>query len=289
MTIRDLGYKPYEGVRLPPKHNTIVMLRHGLSRAWGSWLVKIAGFLCWVPTIIALFLLGGRWWLTTQVMQGGGGGMEPEPLDGGDFVHSLLGWQVWLFCLLVTLGAGASAISEDLAFRAFQFYFAKPVTPPQYLFGRILAVAIWVFSLTFFPALIVILVIVGTAPEDLRLESLGLLFPALVHSVLISAVMSVGSVAVSALSNSRALTMSSWILLFVVPWVLATIVFEVGEWPWLKLVSIPALLGVVGDALFKVAREDDLSWWYALPILVGFTAGGLWYALQKLRKAEVIT
>ena len=29
--IHDLGYRPYEGVRLPPSHNTWVMLRQGLK------------------------------------------------------------------------------------------------------------------------------------------------------------------------------------------------------------------------------------------------------------------
>ena len=37
---------------------------------------------------------------------------------------------------------------------------------------------------------------------------------------------------------------------------------SIGEWPWLKLASIPAMLAVVGDTLFKVAREDDLAWYH---------------------------
>ena len=43
--IRDLGYRPYVGDRLPASNNTKVLLRQSLRRAWASWLVKVAAFL----------------------------------------------------------------------------------------------------------------------------------------------------------------------------------------------------------------------------------------------------
>lgn len=289
MTIRDLGYRPYEGVRLPASHNTSVMLRHALSRAWGSWMVKLSAFLGWVPPAIAIAGIGIQWWLTQQATQAGVPLDEIPPIEGGDSIHSLYLWQLWLFGLMITLGAGASAISEDLAFKAFPFYFAKPVTPPQYLLGRVLAVAIWLFCLLFIPGFLMVLLLVGTAPADARLENLGLILPAFLDAVLIAGVCAAASVGVSAFSSSRALTMSAWILIFVVPWVLGTIVDEVGDWPWLKLASLPALLGVVGDTLFKVAREDDLSWYHALPVLAAMTFGGISLSIRRLRGAEVVT
>jgi hypothetical protein len=78
--------------------------------------------------------------------------------------------QMWLFVSLVTLGAGASAIAEDLTHRAFQFYFAKPVTPTQYLAGRVGALAVWIFSITFIPAVLLDLALVGTARSADALE-----------------------------------------------------------------------------------------------------------------------
>ncbi|MCB9604092.1 MAG: ABC transporter permease subunit [Polyangiales bacterium] len=289
MTIRDLGYRPYEGPRMPASHNTSVMLRHALSRAWGSWMVKVAAFLGWVPPAIALAWIGIQWWLRQQATQAGLPADEIPPIDGGDLLHSLYGWQLWLFGLLVTLGAGSSAISEDLAFKAFPFYFAKPVTPPQYLFGRMLAVGIWLFCLLFIPGFLGVLLLTGTAGPDKALESFGLILPAVVHAALIAAVCATTSVGVSSLSSSRALTMSAWILIFVVPWVLGTIVDSIGEWPWLKLASIPAMLAVVGDTLFKVAREDDLAWYHALPILGAVTVGSISLSMRRLRGAEVVT
>lgn len=290
MTIRDLGYQPYEGTRLPASNNTWVMLRHGLGRAWGSWLVKTAAFLSWGPFVVGCGIWAFQWWAMQQFQaQAPPGSQLPmEAPAAGDFLQTVYGWYLWVFGLMITLGAGAGAISEDLAFKNFQFYFAKPVTPPQYLLGRILAVAIWMFCITFIPGLFLVVAMVGMAPEDLRWEQLGLILPALVQSVLIAGVTSVAAIGISSLSKSRALTMSAWVLVYIVPWVLATIVDEVGDWAWLKLASLPALLGIVGDALFKVAREDGLEWFHALPILAAVVAGGLYFSNQRLRNAEII-
>src|SRR5690606_37699435 len=182
-------------------HNTSVMLRHALSRAWGSWMVKLSAFLGWVPPAIAIAGIGIQWWLTQQATQAGVPLDEIPPIEGGDSIHSLYLWQLWLFGLMLTLGAGASAISEDLAFKAFPFYFAKPVTPPQYLFGRILAVAIWLFFLLFIPGFFLVAILVGTAPDDARLESVGLILPAFLHAALVAGVCATTSVGVSAFSS----------------------------------------------------------------------------------------
>ena len=52
MSVRDLGYRAYEGPRLPASHNTWVMIRHSLRRAWASWLVKLPIFFCLGTTIV---------------------------------------------------------------------------------------------------------------------------------------------------------------------------------------------------------------------------------------------
>jgi len=285
MTVRDLGYRPYEGERLPASHNSSVLLSHGLGRAWGSWLVKIAAFTGWIPPIIAMTIAGGYYYLTQQA----GPGVEAEPLPAADVVNQLLWVQLWGFVTLITVGAGSAVIAEDLQFRAFQFYFAKPVTPTQYLLGRIGAVGIWVLGMTLIPALLLVPVLAGTAPEDLRLERLGLFLPAIFQSLIIAVVTATASVGISSLSKSRALTMSAWIVLFIVPHGLTSIIEAIGDWPWLNLVSLPDLLEVVGDALFKVEPESALRWYHAAPVLVALVVGSVVLAHRRISQAEVIT
>ena len=284
MSVRDLGYRPYEGVRRPPSTNTLVLLRHALGRAWASWLVKSAMFLSWLPPIIAVVMVVGTYFV------GGGAVQSADDVEAAKFIHGLFRWQFWLFVTMVTLGAGAGAIAQDLTFKAFQFYFAKPVTPAQYLAARIGAVTVWLLPLLVVPALLLVLAMAMTAAEGMRWGRIALFLPAVVVSIVYAAVCAVGSVSVSSLSRSRALTMSAWMLLLFVPHILSVIVFEVGGWPWLKLVSIPALLDILGDAVFDVPREDeDLAWYHAALVLGGLVVGGSWMAWFRLRQAEVIT
>jgi hypothetical protein len=284
--IRDLGYRPYDGDRRPASYNSGILLRHGLRRAWGSWLVKIAAFLCWLPPVITMALLGFRYWLASGPAAG-----QVEPLDAiaaGRMIDLLYWWETWLFVTMVTLGAGAPVIAEDFTHKSFQFYFAKPVTTVQYLAGRTGAVAIWVFGLLFVPGVLVTILMVGTAEPEYRLEVAGLFFPVFGQALLVALVTSAASVGVSSISKSRALTMSAWMLLFIVPHALAAIVDSVGDWPWLKLASIPALLDVMSLELLKQPTESELRWYWAAPVLAGVALGGLALAMARLRKAEVI-
>jgi len=291
MTIRDLGYKPYEGARLPPSNNSWVMLRQGLARAWASWLVKIAVFVAIFPPLIACLFLGAGRYFAVQM------GQAEETVDLGSYVlRQMFRAEMWLVVSLVTLGAGAPAIAEDLTFKAFQFYFSKPVTPVQYLAGRVGAVALLLLTISLGGGFMVVLVAGATATllggddSTAIVTDLSLIAPVAIYSLSLSLFMASSSVAVSCLSPSRALTMSAWLLLFVVPHVMAAIVDAVaqGEFPWLYLASFTGLFGTVADALFKVESESDLQWFHAAPILAGIALLGLWGAHERLRRAEVI-
>ena len=287
MTVRDLGYRPYEGARLPPSNNTWVMLRHGLARAWASWLVKIGILLSAGPLLVFAVYVALRLWVTRSM--GGSGGDQLPEFDGTEPLRYLYASETWLAVSLITLGAGAPAVAEDLTFRAFQFYFAKPVTPEQYYAGRAIAVAIPIFGVTLVPAVVVDLVMVVMSPVDQAGTMAGLLLPCLVYSLILAVVMGAGSVAISSLSKSRALTMSAWLLCFVVPHALASVVDGIGHWPWLYLGSFTGLLGVIADALFHVESDSQLHWWHAVPVLAVFVVGSIALSLHRLRRAEVIT
>jgi hypothetical protein len=286
MPVRDLGYKPYEGERLPASRNSAVMLRHGLRRAWGSWLVKIAVFLGWGPAVLVAGWAFLQFRLASEAPPGAAEAIAPP---AGTIVFGLLTWQMWLFATLASLGAGAGAIAEDMTHRAFQFYFAKPVTPPQYLMGRVMAVAIFCFGLLFIPGVIAVTAVTAFAPREEMLSRAGLLLPTFFHSAIVAITLASVSVGLSSLSRSRALTMSAWIMAFLIPEILAAIVFAIGEWPWLGLASLPSLLGTLGGALFKVAPETELRWMHAAPVLAAVVTASVALALTRLRRAEVIT
>src|SRR5690606_6308091 len=127
-------------------------------------------------------------------------------------------------------------------------------------------------------------------PDEQFLENLGLALPAQLDAAMIAVTCAVLSIAISALSKSRALTMMAWGVLLFVPAVLASLIEGITEHEWGWLASLPGLLWVTGDGLYKVHRDwTELHWYYAAPILALLTAGGAYLALRRIQRAEVIT
>lgn len=295
MTVRDLGYRAYEGELRPASANTWVLLRYGLSRIWGSWINKLTVFGAVLPVLALALMAGLRFMMFGRELPELQPGMEGfsrwfvHP-DAAIWLRSLTGVQFWLCVTVVTLRSGAGVIAEDFTHRAYQFYFAKPVTPVQYLIGRASALAIVVFSLVFVPTLLLIVVLAGTGPEDLALERFGLILPALLDAAVISVGCSLLAVSISAISKSRALTTMAWGALIFVPTVLALLVQGITDSEWVWLASPPGLVWVIGDALYKVHDDwTQLKWYHAAPVLAALTVGGTYLALYRIRQAEVIT
>jgi hypothetical protein len=295
MTVRDLGYRAYEGELLPASHNTWVLLRYGLARIWASWINKLTVFGAILPFLGLALMAGirfatfGRELPELPVGESGFGRWFLDP-DAASWLRSLTAAQFWFCITIVTLRSGAGVIAEDYTHRAYQFYFAKPVTPVQYLIGRASALALFLFSLVFVPTLFLTVVLAGTGPEDQVLERIGLILPAFLDAAIIAICCSLLSVAVSALSKSRALTIMAWGSLLFVPTVLALLVEGITDSEWVWLASPPGLLWVVGDALYKVHQDwTHLAWYHAAPVLAVLTVGGTYLALLRISKAEVIT
>jgi hypothetical protein len=294
MPIRDLGSRAYEGELRAPSRNLWVMMRHGMGRIWGSWLNKFVVFFCWVPLLVFVLCAGARYFAVGPDLP-----EIPENVTGVSrwfmsppavWLRTITGVQFWFFAAIVTIRSGAGVISEDLTNKAYQFYFAKPLTPIQYLAGRVGALAAFVFGLVFVPTAILALFLMGFGPEAERLEHLGLLLPALFDGLLIAVATSVLAVASSALSRSRALTLTAWAMILFVPFALAYLVEGIGDVEWVFALSLPGELWSIGDALYKVdGTWDHLRWFHTAPVLAAAVAGAGYAALQRISRAEVIT
>jgi hypothetical protein len=287
MAVRDLGVRPYAGDRLPASRNRWVLLRLGLRRAWRSWLVKLAVFFFWVPGLTGAVQLWLVAWLIAQNPEMAAA--EAPIVPSGAMVSGVLDWTVWLQGFALTLGAGAGLVAGDRSEEALPFFLSKPVTPADYLLGHAAAIGLGVTLLLVANGVLVVGAgLLPTVPPGQRVEAVGLLFPLLIHATLVGLVLGVSSVAVGALGRSRALTVTAWALLFVVPSLLGSLVETLADQPWLLLGSIPALLRVVGDALFKVEPANALRVWHALPVLALLVGGLGLLAHRRIARTEVV-
>lgn len=303
MSVRDLGYRAYEGELLPASHNTFVLLRYGLWRIWGSWINRVLVVAAIFIDIGWCILPLARFGLLDVFNPEGGGRELPDvppdapgmvqwffSADPGVFSRPFVAFQIFFFVSIVTLRSGAGVIAEDFTNRAYQFYFAKPVTQIQYMAGRIGALAIFLWLLIG-PATCLFVFITGAlGPEDLVLQRVGLVFPALFDTLIISVACALLSVAVSAMSRSRALTMTAWAVLLFVPLVLATLVEGLTDSEWMHLASPPSLLWIIGDGLFRIESSwETVKWYHAGPVLALLCGGSVYLAWWRIRQAEVIT
>lgn len=291
--VRDLGYRPYEGARLPASRNTWVLFRHATARAWSSWFVKVAVLFGWIPPAVALVIFAVQSKFTTaaaaaaQAAPGAAPGTAAAALSPASVLRAAEGFQFWLVLSLITLGSGATAIARDMEFRAFRFYLAKPVEPWQYLAARVLGVAVWCFGILWVPAVFYLL---GAAALTETPAHLGLVIPATLSAIVTSLSLGAASVGVSAASRSRGLTMSLWLVVLLVPHVLSKLVSAQTGSPWTELISLPALLGRVADALYRVGGEETgLDVRYAAPALALLVGGFTALAWHRVKHAEVIT
>ena len=295
MTIRDLGYRAYEGELRPSSNNVWVLTRYGIARIWGSWINRLAVFGTVLPllamiviALVRMALLGGR--ELPEISADEAGQVAWFAAPPAVWLRTLTGIQFWFVVTVVTLRSGAGVIAEDFTNRAYQFYFAKPVTPLQYIVGRAAALAIFLFALVAIPTAILGVVLAAVGPEEQFLENLGLALPAQLDAAMIAITCAVLSIAISAISKSRALTMMAWGVVLFVPAVLASLIEGITEHEWGWLASLPGMLWVTGDALYKVQRDwEELQWYYAAPLLALLTVGGAYLALRRIQQAEVIT
>lgn len=288
MVVRDLGYRAYEGRLLAPSHNMWVLWRYGLKRAWSSWFIKLAILFCWTTALVPMGIIILSFYMS--VSSGAGSDAPAGGPEGATLLPSLFNWQLWLFVSLITVKIGASAVSEDLGHKAFSFFFSKPVSRSHYLAGRIGAVGSIVFAVSVLPALLVVLALCLTAPPEHLAERLWLVMPTITYALVIAGVAASASVAVSALSRSRALTMTGWLLFWIVPHVLSGVASLVTEKPWLGLVSLPALLDHVGQTLFRPSEPpiNGVQWFVTAGVLAVIVGISLWIADWRLRNVEVV-
>ncbi|MCA9535965.1 MAG: hypothetical protein KC593_19900 [Myxococcales bacterium] len=281
MSIRDLGYRPYDGERHPAEKNTWVILRHSLGRAWRSWIIKLTLLFSWIP--VMGFIVVSRFATMAQAQVGDESGFDSKP-----WLDWLLHTQWLSAAFVIALASGAGAIAYDLNHNAFAYFFSKPVTAAQYLVGRMGAVVLLCLFVTLMPVGLFSAAMIALNTGD-PLDNVQALLRATGGAVIISVMMGVCSVGFSALNRSRAFTFSAWVLVFFVPWGLALLVQVVSEWPWLRLLAFPLLVSDLVDAICaQTEAEEIVRWYHSAPVALALVAGSIAIAYRRIRNVEVI-
>ena len=210
------------------------------------------------------------------------------PVDGRMF-GQFLGIQT-IFTLFISIFGGAGLIANDLRTGAILVYLSRPLTRRDYVLGKLGVLLALNLSVTLVPALLLYLIALALAPEQFATWKLAWIGPAVVlHSLVLSLVMSLLSLAISSLSRSaRVAGLGFFGFVFGLE-IVRGVLRAVYDRPEAALVSIQGDLQSLGNTLFGITdRAFHLPWAYPAAVLAVVSLGCLAVLRARVRAVEIV-
>lgn len=281
MPIYDRGYRKYEAreplrrVRFWPI--TREALRLILAKR--AFLGLLA--LCWLPFVVRV----AQVFLVTLFPDAA----RVLPVDGrlfGEFLNQQVG-----FVLLLSVFGGAGLVANDLRTGGILVYLSRPLTRRDYVLGKLGVLLALNLSATLVPGLLLYAIALAMVPKQFLELNLAWIGPAVVlHALVLSAVMSLLVLAVSALSRSARVAGLGFVLLWVGLEIVREVVTSIARHREAALLSLQWDLRAIGNALFDVpARGLALPWLWPALVLLAVSFACLWILRVRVRAVEVVT
>ena len=278
MPIHDQGYRRYAGRRAP----------HG--RTW--WVIARAGIMERIHERRFLALLIFAWSLflfyAVRIYAGATIAQARFFAATADTFHDFLSQQR-LFVFFITVYAGAGLIANDRQSNALQLYLSRPITRHDYIGGKLLALALFLASVTWLPAmLLVLLQVLFSGSIDLLLEHPRLIPAVTLASILQILLASTTMMALSSLSKSRrfAAMLYAGVVLFAAA--LARVLEGATGNPAWVLLSPQNTLLLINDAIFGVAARDALPVAIAAVAFVLLLGACVFILERRVRAVDVV-
>jgi ABC-2 type transport system permease protein len=282
MPIYDQGYRRREGrrplrsIRFWPV--TREALRLILARRAFLALLAVA----WLPFVVRVIQI----YIVTQVPEAG----RVLPVDGrmfGEFLNQQIG-----FVVLLTIFGGAGLIANDLRTGAILVYLSRPLTRRDYVLGKLSVLLLLNLAVTVVPGLLLYATGLALAPGQFRKWELAWIAPFIVlHAMLISAVVGLLGLAISALSRSARVAGVGLFGMVMGLELVRLILRNAFDRPEATLLSLQADLRIVGATLFgaSLSRFESAPWWAALAALLGVSGVCLALLRARVRAVEIVT
>jgi ABC-2 type transport system permease protein len=276
--IHDQGYRHYAGERA----------LHG--RAW--WVIARAGIMERLRERRFLALLLFSWSLfvmrAVQLYVGTTIAQASFFAPTAQTFHEFLNQQR-VFVFFITIYAGAGLIANDRQSNALQIYLSKPLTRHEYIGGKLLTLAAFLVTVTWVPAMLLLVLQVLFSGGVEFLSANPRLIPAITLASFLQVSLAVMTmVALSSLSRSRRFVSMVYAGIVLFGAALDRVLrIATGNPAW-ALVSPQNTLAVVTDAMFGNVSER------AVPVSVALMALGVLLGIsvlileRRVRAVEVV-
>lgn len=279
MPIHDQGYHRYSGQRTAIGRSWQVMTRAGIKSVITKRTFIALMLWAWVPFVIRAVTI-----YVSQTFQQASF-LAPK----GETFREMLDQQ-GLFVFFVTIWVGAGLIANDRRANALQLYLSKPMTSAEYVAGKFAILFVFLMSVTFLPAMMLLLVQAMFAGSLEFIRNNLYLLPAITLFSLIEVMLAASTMlALSSLSKSSRFVgvMFAGLVFFTLS------VFNVlrgitgrSSFAWL---SPSSSLQQLGDVIFRLEPRYQLSPAIAALAVLVMIAGSIWILMRRVRGVEIVT
>jgi ABC-2 type transport system permease protein len=279
MPIHDQGYRRYLGSRAAIGKAWQVMTRAGVMSVISKRQFMGLMLFAWAPFVVRAVQIYVSATFTQASFLAPKGETFREFLD-----------QQGAFVFFVTIYVGAGLIANDRRANALQLYLSKPMTSAEYVAGKLAILFLFLVSVTFLPAMMLLLTqaIFAGSLEFVR-NNLYLLPAITLFSLAQVLLASTTMLALSSLSKSSRFVAVMYAGLFFFTTALFNALRGItgrSSFAWL---SPSAALEQLGDVIFRLEPRYQVS-----PAIAGLTvvvliAASVWILMRRVRGVEIVT
>lgn len=225
-------------------------------------------------------------------------------LKGGEMLEGIFGrsfdagaaffWtsqsESMIWVVIFTVMVGSDLIAADRRGKALQLYFSKPITPNDYVIGKIGVIATFLLLVTWIPMMLLWLFAVAIEPTGAYFGQIWAVPLALTaHSLLLIATAGLFMLAVSATAQRSVFIAVTWIVLFgygFVPVIeLVKAITSVEIW---SLLNMAGNLAQVGSWMFGAEFDDAVHPALSLAALLLALFAAYTWLRRRIRPVEVV-
>ena len=265
MAFRAPEYQRFEG-KLGSHPAWFPIFKVSIQRGWKiTWVRRLS-----LGSFAAAFGLTVMFYMLYKVLPGWRELLEQfgKMVDPGEtmpfridarFYSGLLNMFIYPVLLPLSVLFGQDLVASDMRTRALEAYFARPLTPLAYLFGRTLAFVVFLLGATLLPMMWVWCFDVMTSPDGHFAEISMVPKGMVIAFGLVSIVLALAVQAVSSVSRSATWTSLSLAIMFVVSSPVAHILHELTDKKAFLAISLPESIPVIVRAALDLPTGQFVS------------------------------
>jgi ABC-2 type transport system permease protein len=278
MPIHDQGYRRYLGSKAAVGRAWQVITRAGVRSVLAKRSFIALMLLAWAPFVVRAVQV----YIAANFQQASF--LAPRAETFREFLD-----QQGVFVFFVTIYIGAGLIANDRRANALQVYLSKPLTRAEYVAGKFAILFLFLASVTWLPAILLLLVQTMFAGNFAFVQENIFLLPAItLFSLLQVLVSAMTMLALSSMSKSSRFVgiMYAGLIFFTAAFFQALRgITGRSSWAWL---SPTDTLEQMGAYIFRVDPPYQLSPVIAIVTIVALIAGSAWILERNVRGVEVV-